>query len=302
MGGNAPISDVRCSIGSAPGAAVHRFPDFLCIGAQKAGTTWLDHNLRYHPDIWLPPVKELQYFNELYVPSHRTWPAEHRHTQGNRVLEEYLEKVDRATWDCNFIERTRDIISGSASDEWYGRIFTLAAPTQICGEMTPEYSLLPRAGIEHIVRLIPDVKIVLSLRDPIERSWSHLRTLARSRGREPEQLRRLALSFDVAERGNYPQMLRLWSELFPPERLSIIFMDDIAADPFGVLERVCGFLGIEFREEYFPHSTTPIHVTEAMAIPPELYETLKEQMRPIYDELEPRFPDIVKRWVARHYG
>ena len=41
----------------------HRFPDFLCIGAQKAGTTWLYDNLKKHPDLGLPDVKELHYFD-----------------------------------------------------------------------------------------------------------------------------------------------------------------------------------------------------------------------------------------------
>jgi hypothetical protein len=38
-------------------------PDFLIIGAQKSGTTWLDRNLRLHPDLWLPPEKELHFFD-----------------------------------------------------------------------------------------------------------------------------------------------------------------------------------------------------------------------------------------------
>ena len=38
-------------------------PDFLCIGAQKSGTSWLDANLRFHPELWLPPAKELHYFD-----------------------------------------------------------------------------------------------------------------------------------------------------------------------------------------------------------------------------------------------
>ncbi len=41
------------------------FPDFLCIGAQRSGTTWLHHNLRQHPEIWMPPLKELHYFDEM---------------------------------------------------------------------------------------------------------------------------------------------------------------------------------------------------------------------------------------------
>jgi hypothetical protein len=36
-------------------------PDFLCVGAQKGGTSWLYRELERHPDFWMPPVKELQY-------------------------------------------------------------------------------------------------------------------------------------------------------------------------------------------------------------------------------------------------
>jgi hypothetical protein len=39
------------------------FPDFMCIGAERAGTSWLYVNLKYHPEVWLPPVKEIRFFN-----------------------------------------------------------------------------------------------------------------------------------------------------------------------------------------------------------------------------------------------
>lgn len=42
---------------------MHAPPDFIGIGAPKAGTTWLYYQLKDHPDLWLPPVKELHYFN-----------------------------------------------------------------------------------------------------------------------------------------------------------------------------------------------------------------------------------------------
>jgi len=44
------------------------FPDFLVIGAQKAGTTWLFQNLRMHPQVWLPPEKEIHFFD--FPPPH----------------------------------------------------------------------------------------------------------------------------------------------------------------------------------------------------------------------------------------
>src|ERR1700758_1596004 len=40
-------------------------PDFLCVGAQKSGTSWLYRQLDLHPDFWIPPLKELHYFDEL---------------------------------------------------------------------------------------------------------------------------------------------------------------------------------------------------------------------------------------------
>src|SRR5262245_22296484 len=40
-------------------------PDFLCVGAQKAGTSWLYRQLEPHPDFWMPPVKELHYLDQL---------------------------------------------------------------------------------------------------------------------------------------------------------------------------------------------------------------------------------------------
>ena len=41
-------------------------PTFICIGAQKAGTTWLYENLSRHPDVVMPPMKEIHYFDCAY--------------------------------------------------------------------------------------------------------------------------------------------------------------------------------------------------------------------------------------------
>ncbi len=49
----------------AKGRLERLYPDFVGIGAQKAGTTWLYHNLRAHPEIWMPPRKEIHYFNRM---------------------------------------------------------------------------------------------------------------------------------------------------------------------------------------------------------------------------------------------
>lgn len=50
-----------------------RWPDFLIIGAQKAGSTWMNANLAWHPEVWTPPIKELNFFNQYFVPSTDGW-------------------------------------------------------------------------------------------------------------------------------------------------------------------------------------------------------------------------------------
>ena len=74
-------------------------PKFLCIGAQKAGTSWLYAQLQSHPEVWMPPVKELQFFNHLYVPEHRAWTTWHiRQGAANENFNHmtYLDKHIRA--------------------------------------------------------------------------------------------------------------------------------------------------------------------------------------------------------------
>ncbi len=279
-----------------------RYPDFLGIGAQKAGTTWLHENLRRHPEIWLPPVKELQYFNQLYLQRDRRWMLAHRRRHGIRALTHHIDQVPREKWNYRLIGRLADIIDAEVSDEWYGSIFALAKPSQACGEVTPHYSLLPDDGIQHIVRLAPEVKIMLSLRDPIERNWSHIRMIATSKPgeREPD-LMRIAAFPDVMTRANYPAIISRWAQFVPEQRMLILFMDDILAQPLKLMADVCRFLGVEFEDDIFPRLEKPAHVGEKMDMPPELYELLKEQLHPTYVEMSKLFPEVAGRWMERHY-
>jgi hypothetical protein len=283
-----------------PGGHVRRrFPDFLGIGAQKAATTWLFANLRRHPAIWLPPVKELQYFNDLYITGHRRWTAKHRRSHGSRILREYLAHVASETWDYRFIARVADITDGEIGDDWYGSIFTLAAADQVCGEITPGYALLPTDGIEHIVGLAPNVKIVYSLRDPIGRNWSHIRMIARAEGKT--DLSRIATYPDLEGHANYPAVLERWGAVVPTAQVLVIFADDIVERPAYVLETVCEYLGIDFAEKYFPDLHVPVHVGDPSDIPDDIHELLRARLRPVYDRMLQLYPEVGRRWIARHY-
>jgi hypothetical protein len=279
-----------------------RYPDFLGIGAQKAGTTWLHMNLRRHPGVWLPPVKELQYFNEIYVRRHRRWMVPYRRKHGIRALTHHMDKVPREKWNYRLISRLADIIDGDISDEWYGSIFALAKKTQICGEVSPQYSLLPDEGIQHIVRLSPDVKIIFSLRDPIERNWSQIRMISHSNPDEPDtNLMRIAQLPDVVLRADYPSIIARWSKFIPEERMLILFMDDILTKPLELMSEVGKFLGVGIKKEMFPRLEKAAYVGKQMEMPPEVYGLLKEQLHPVYLEMSKLYPENANKWMQRHF-
>jgi hypothetical protein len=282
---------------------VLRYPDFICIGAQKAGTTWLDRNLRRHPRLWLPPVKELQYFSELYLPATRKWTTRHRVETATRILTRYIGKTPADEWDDAHISRLCDIASGFVSDEWYGRIFAGAADGKICGEITPDYSTIPEDGIRHIARLSPSVKIIFLMRDPIERSWSHIRMMAKARRiTDVGELEAMARSLEQFRRADYTSLIRNWTSIIPRERFHTAFADDIAEAPHQVLEALCGFLGIRYQARFFRRAEMPVHVGEAQPMPPSVESILKERLWPAYEGIAAQFPEKGAVWLGRHFG
>src|SRR3954447_24380475 len=130
-------------------------PDFLVIGVPKAGTTALHAALCRHPRLFLPAVKEPKYFLTGDCPP----PAD----GGPGDAETYLEHVWRR------------------SD--YEALFAPAPAGTLRGEATPFY-LYDRGAQERIARLLPAARLIVMLRNPVDRAhsnWTHLR----SAGLEP---------------------------------------------------------------------------------------------------------------------
>jgi hypothetical protein len=135
-------------------------PDFLGIGAARAGSSWLYAVLERHPALWLPPVKELHYFDNL---RHNK-----RHYRFLRMrLAAGLGGGRRLSlWDARYF-------LGRRSDEWYCRLFDPGRRRGlITGEITPAYSVLDERLLARIRALNPQVKLIFCMRDPVVRTWS----------------------------------------------------------------------------------------------------------------------------------
>jgi len=133
--------------------------------------------------------------------------------------------------------------------ERYAAIFRPAGERRR-GELTASYSVLPPATLERMRALMPDLRVILLLREPRSRAWSEARMefpVVRGEALETtsdEQLQSFLESPKCLERGDYPTILTRWWTTFGRERVFVGLYDDIAERPADLLGRLWRFLGV----------------------------------------------------------
>lgn len=217
------------------------YPHFIGIGAQKAGTTWLDRNLECHPGIWMPPRKEIHYFDR---PADFVDPPQKKNRSAFKKDRRKLSvaRLREYLW-------TRRFRSTPRTDRWYASLFR-PGRGQVAGEITPEYAILSREKVAHVHRLMPEAKILFVLRNPVERVWSHAVMDFQRKGRNArempaEEVLEFARRPYVEPKRDYLKTLEVWGEFYPPERIFVGFMEDINWHPRPFLKEVYGFLGVD---------------------------------------------------------
>jgi hypothetical protein len=208
-------------------------PDFLCIGAHKAGTTWLYQQLDSHPDFWMPPVKELHYFDQLSRVQ-RAGRLRHRDER-----------------DLRFLERLNSLSAEPGIDlENYGRLFE-SKGSLLSGDISPNYSTLNEEVIRQVVGYFPNLKVIFLARDPVERVWSHLSMEVHYHQIEPFDATDIdEVNRHLVRRGmllrSYPSaIVARWKRCVHPERFHVYFFDDLQRDPAGLRGSVLRFLGAD---------------------------------------------------------
>jgi hypothetical protein len=223
--------------------AIAHGPSFICIGAAKAGTTWLWENLQRHPDLWVPPIKELHWFDTWYPPQQLGRKSAFKHRQGlpryrpllrhpswftARWLSRFYAALDHGGNYCELFERTR---------------------SPVLGDFTPAYAILDRDVVRQVHATVPsDCRIIFIMREPVDRLWSGLRMYCSQR-RIPigtlsdAELYELSLLPEHALRSDYVSTLDNWS-IFG-DRLGLYFYEDMCDDPAAFLRQILRFIGAE---------------------------------------------------------
>ncbi len=261
---------------SRPDVRLERFPDFLIAGPQRTGTTWLHAHLRYHPEIFLSEPKELFFFSRLKTP--------HSPKFQSSDLGWYLHFFRDPPWRLAL----KNAITLWKYGEWYR--------PRVRGEATASYAALDRDIIQEITALNPDIKVLLMIRNPIDRAWSHAKKdLVRNRNRRFEDVPEnefKAFFTDTYQRqcARYVQNYDNWAAHLKDSHLLAGGFDDIASRPEQLLLGVMSFLGVTSDKRYIdPTVREAVNPTGPSEIPEPYRRFLENLLKDDIEKLRQRF-------------
>ena len=267
--------------------------DFLGIGTQKAGTSWVVGNLKAHPSVWTPIVKEIHYFDVLYADTRR---KERLRVFDKRCRDPLERAKARVPLDRELIDYYTAFSDPEVAftDDWYRRIFGVAGASQKAGEYTPMYCAIGRAGIEHLRRLAPSVRLIYLIREPVARAISSLSMMSgfwRTRSQ-----REIVDSREFQVRGDYAGNIPLWDEYFGDQVLYLPFKQ-IAQDPLGTMRRIENHIGIEPFEGYPALGRKNNSFSGKLAIEDDCIATIQQQTQPQRTFLANRFGEAFLQMI-----
>lgn len=256
-------------------------PTFFLAGAPKAGTTALHVALSRHPDVYLSPVKEPKHFLYDGPPPTRGGPG------------------DARTYRLAVWQRAA-----------YEGLFDAAPEGAQRGESTSLYLHDPRAMLR-IKAAVPDARLVVLIRDPVDRAhsnWTHLfsaglepeEDFLRAVDREPERVADgWAPFWRYLDLGRYGRQLRDLYEIFPREQVLVLRYRSLREEPLVTLDRVCEFLGVATGVvTEVPPSNVTTHVSHSWR-----NRVVSRALRAVH-AAEHQFPasfwDDVDGWLSRH--
>ena len=280
------------------------FPQFLCIGAQKAGTTWLHHNLSLQSGIWLPPVKEIHFFDHAAPSLLKRLTSRQSHLRlARRHANEALVDVVRGKSALDATRRALRLGYGRRDWAWYEAIFPDDGGL-ICGEVCPGYARLPEDVIARIVERNPAIRVIYLLRDPVDRAWSSVAMhFRKAPGSDVSDVEADAIIAFLTRRKSfahceYAENISRWRTHIPAQQLYFGFFERIAAEPGAYLTEVLRFVGYT-RPANLTAAVEPVNAGRGERMEPAIEHRLARALAPQAEAMHRMFANpYTDRWLA----
>lgn len=277
----------------------------FCVGATKAGTSWLYRHLAQHPECHLRSIKELHYFDMIHDGSQKRFLKRLR--ERIALLKAAIAGGDtRPTLQRQLrdAQAWKDVIAQADGADHSAYLAYLAdgrGSRPLVADITPAYALLPQDQLAQMQAAAPTSRFVYLLRDPVSRLWSQARMLATRRGGDmdgfPARAAQMldgmleAIRNGLPDREDYVGAITRLRAVIAPERLMIMLQDDMMTA--SGLSRLHAFLGIADKAGDFDRR---VHEGTPLALPDDLRARAQAALRPQYDFVARLFPDLPDSW------
>ena len=227
-------------------------PNLFIIGAVKSGTGALHQYLGHHPEIFMSPIKEPRFF---------------------MMRGEGPEDI-----------KNKSIPIKTLAD--YESLFSDSSVELVRGESSSNYLPSPRAA-NAIFKLVPEAKLVVSLRNPVERAIAHYEMLNPGATASRDLL--LGAKENWARSSLYTENLRRYLNLFGADRIQVLIMEEWQKSPDAALAQLFGFLGVD----------DSFTIDSRINYKPAQVFSSKIQQGSWIRRLKPLIPDRLKQMIKR---
>jgi len=252
-------------------------PGFVCIGAQKSGTTWLYENLRKHSEMWMPPVKEIHYFNRVCVNDQLlgNWTLPHPHG-----IKKYFDdikslSINNLKWLMKYYELSM------TSNEYLGLFDAKYTGEKLSGDITPAYSTLEERGVKYASDILDkDIPVIFIIRNPVYRSWSVLKMLMRYQNRKVEDIStneiiNLLQQPNITLGSEYVKTIKLWRKFF--NNYHVLSFDELCESPRLFLSKISQIIKVSDKWDENVIEKRVWADTKKISMRPAVLDALKKQ-------------------------
>lgn len=287
-------------------------PDFIGVGMERAGTSWVFSMIAHHPDVWVPPLKELHFLDALDadVPCHNPRYKWHLTSRLKHKFVLFFDFKSRPEFFKNsyfkYLLWDFYYFIGRINFQWYQRLFsTIFTKGRIAGEFTPAYCNIDESYIKQLLQINSEIKFLIMVRHPEHQLRSSLiqhfvmiKGLSFDSVTEDEMQDWLNSDF-ADKKSNIEQSLVKWQAVAPKGQLFVGLYEEMSAEPLSFIKRIYTFLGLD--HSFLPNKETYERkinnlTKKSYVIPPKIEELIAAKVKNEVEYFEREFPSLSHYW------